>query len=212
VISHVITTADSNPSMKDSFIFGWAGMRGVVSLAAALSIPLYLADGKDFPQRNLILFITFVVILVTLVFQGLTLPWLVRIVKMEEKDYLIPHAEQEMIVRRKMSKAALHLLNEKYQTEVNRNGLLRSLKLKMESDAKMLDRLQHSDPDDNVAEEYFNEYQVVYQDVIRQQRDVLHKMNTKAEIEEEIVRKHLALLDMEQEKMRQIFNDQPEAS
>ncbi|MEO8404004.1 MAG: Na+/H+ antiporter [Chitinophagaceae bacterium] len=212
VISHVITTADSNPSMKDSFIFGWAGMRGVVSLAAALSIPLYLADGKDFPQRNLILFITFVVILVTLVFQGLTLPWLVRIVKMEEKDYLIPHAEQEMIVRRKMSKAALNLLNEKYQTEVNRNGLLRSLKLKMESDVKMLERLQNSEPDDNIAEEFFTEYYIIYQDVIRQQRDLLHKMNTKAEIEEEIVRKHLALLDMEQEKMRQIFNDQPEVS
>src|SRR3990170_7422865 len=71
IISRYITTADSNPGWSGPLIIGWAGMRGVVSLAAALSIPVYLSDGSAFPQRNLILFITFMVILVTLVFQGL---------------------------------------------------------------------------------------------------------------------------------------------
>ena len=53
---------------------GWTGMRGVVALAAAMSLPEKLANGDPFPQRNLIIFLTFSVILVTLVLQGLTLP------------------------------------------------------------------------------------------------------------------------------------------
>ncbi len=73
-MSRFVTTADNNPGWRGPLIFGWAGMRGVVSLAAALSIPVYLTNGSAFPQRNMILFITFTVILVTLVFQGLTLP------------------------------------------------------------------------------------------------------------------------------------------
>ncbi len=60
------------------FVVGWAGMRGVISLAVALSIPRATAGGGPFPGRDLIVFVTFVVILVTLLGQGLTLPALVR--------------------------------------------------------------------------------------------------------------------------------------
>src|SRR5580704_3501028 len=60
------------PPPKSLFIIGWTGMRGVVSLAAAISLPEVLSDGSPFPQRNLIIFLTFSVILVTLVLQGLT--------------------------------------------------------------------------------------------------------------------------------------------
>jgi CPA1 family monovalent cation:H+ antiporter len=63
-------------SWQSSFVAGWAGMRGVVSLAAALALPTALPDGRPFPERDLVLFLTFAVILVTLVGQGLTLPWL----------------------------------------------------------------------------------------------------------------------------------------
>jgi len=59
-------------------VVGWAGMRGVVSLAAALALPLTVADGTAFPERDLVIFLTFSVILATLVGQGLTLPLLIR--------------------------------------------------------------------------------------------------------------------------------------
>lgn len=65
-------------SWRMPIILGWTGMRGVVSLAAALAIPEYLENGQPFPYRNLILFITFVVILLTLMVQGLTLPAMIR--------------------------------------------------------------------------------------------------------------------------------------
>ena len=72
------------PSWQAVAVVGWAGMRGVVSLAAALSLPLVLADGRPFPARSLIIFITFAVILGTLVFQGLTLAPLVGWLRIEE--------------------------------------------------------------------------------------------------------------------------------
>jgi NhaP-type Na+/H+ or K+/H+ antiporter len=75
---HILHQNEQRPSPRAIFVVGWAGMRGVIALAAALSLPEVLADGSPFPQRNLIVFLTFCVILVTLVFQGLTLPPLIR--------------------------------------------------------------------------------------------------------------------------------------
>jgi monovalent cation/hydrogen antiporter len=66
------------PSPGAIFIVGWAGMRGVVALAAAISLPIKLSDGAPFPHRPTIIFLTFCVIFVTLVLQGLTLPPLIR--------------------------------------------------------------------------------------------------------------------------------------
>lgn len=69
---------EKRPGARQIFVVGWTGMRGVVSLAAALALPTLLADGTEFPKRNLIVFLTFCVIFVTLVLQGITLPPLIR--------------------------------------------------------------------------------------------------------------------------------------
>src|SRR5581483_11376372 len=66
------------PTPRQIFVVGWTGMRGVVALAAAIALPVTLADGSEFPQRNMIVFLTFSVIFVTLVLQGLTLPPIIR--------------------------------------------------------------------------------------------------------------------------------------
>jgi len=66
------------PGFRQIFVVGWTGMRGVVSLAAALALPALLDDGSPFPQRNLVVFLTFCTIFVTLVLQGITLPPLIR--------------------------------------------------------------------------------------------------------------------------------------
>ncbi|WP_329032721.1 Na+/H+ antiporter [Streptomyces sp. NBC_01725] len=65
-------------SRRETIIMWWAGMRGVASVALALAIPLETDDGTPFPGREEIIFIAFAVIMMTLVFQGLTLPWLVK--------------------------------------------------------------------------------------------------------------------------------------
>ncbi len=69
---------DPYPPWRQVVLIAWAGMRGVVSLAAAFALPIALGDGSPFPARSYLLFFTFAVILTTLVVQGLTLPFLIR--------------------------------------------------------------------------------------------------------------------------------------
>src|SRR6202043_3654404 len=73
-----IRRADPSPPWQWPFALAFTGVRGIVSLAAALAIPFATADGRPFPDRDLILFLTFSVILVTLVGQGLMLPTVIR--------------------------------------------------------------------------------------------------------------------------------------
>ena len=82
---------EKRPEVGQIFVVGWTGMRGVIALAAAISLPDTIGDGSPFPDRDLIIFLTFCVILVTLVFQGLTLPPLVRLLGLAEN----PAAKQE---------------------------------------------------------------------------------------------------------------------
>lgn len=73
-----LESGDPSPPWRWVFLIAFTGIRGVVSLAAALSIPLFAADGTPFPQRDFLLMVTFAVILVTLVGQGLSLPLVIR--------------------------------------------------------------------------------------------------------------------------------------
>ncbi|MFH7011307.1 Na+/H+ antiporter [Flavobacterium sp. FlaQc-52] len=63
---------------NNSITLGWSGMRGIVSLAIAIGLPKFLENGTPFPQRNAIIFISVAVVLLTLIGQGLTLPWIVK--------------------------------------------------------------------------------------------------------------------------------------
>ncbi|MGQ4382788.1 Na+/H+ antiporter [Streptomyces sp. SAS_270] len=86
LLSSRIREREKNPTWKGPFIIGWAGMRGVVSLAIAFSVPVTLHNGADFPDRNLVLFLTFTTVIGTLVVQGLTLPPLIRLLKLPGRD------------------------------------------------------------------------------------------------------------------------------
>ena len=98
------------PPWQAVTIVGWAGMRGVVSLAAALSLPLALADGNPFPARNFLVFLTFSVILGSLVIQGLTLPPLIRWLQVAE-DHSAEREEQH--ARLALAEAAIGHLDGK---------------------------------------------------------------------------------------------------
>jgi len=94
---------------RQLFVVAWGGMRGVIALAAAVSLPETLKDGTPFPARNIIIFFTFCVILVTLVIQGLTLPVIIR------KLGLAQHApvdQEEQLARERMTQNAIAYLEE----------------------------------------------------------------------------------------------------
>lgn len=206
VASRFITTADSNPGYRGPIIFGWAGMRGVVSLAAALSIPLEGAHGQPFPQRNLILFITFSVILITLVFQGLTLPWVVKMMNAPEMGNMLPQHEQDVMVRRKLAASSLKFLQEKYTDDMGNSELLKAYSAMLQNNIDYSEHfsevLENRQSNGNV----YDHYQRINMEVINHQRDLLQKINGKEEFDEHVVRKYMLQLDLEEEKMKNQFN------
>jgi Na+/H+ antiporter len=150
------------PEVRGIFVIGWTGMRGVIALAAAMSLPQTIADGSPFPQRDLIIFLTFAVILVTLVFQGLTLPALIRFLGFAG---VTGPTYEEQQARRLVLEAALAKLEEFRQGEPSQRDelydhLARQYKHRMASVGDDMEQ------DGALAEQY-----VRYLDLSRSLRD-----------------------------------------
>lgn len=109
LVSPSLRARDPMPPWSHLFLIGWTGMRGIVSLAAALALPLTTVAGTPFPFRAEIILITFMVILVTLVLQGLSLPPLIRALNIRE-DRGFEHEERQ--AREHAASAALARLDE----------------------------------------------------------------------------------------------------
>src|SRR6202008_3979377 len=86
LLSARIRQREPAPTPAQVFIVAWAGMRGVVSLAGAFAVPMTTLSGAQFPGRPHIVFLTFVVVIGTLLLQGLTLPWVIRIFGVQSHD------------------------------------------------------------------------------------------------------------------------------
>jgi len=109
MVSARLRERDPAPTEHELFIMSWCGMRGIVSLAAALALPLALEGGAPFPGRDLIIFLTFVVIAVTLVLQGLSLGLLIRVLRVGT-DW--SEHEEEQHARFALGKAAIAAIGE----------------------------------------------------------------------------------------------------
>jgi monovalent cation/hydrogen antiporter len=107
--SRRIRERDPSPPWRNVSVIAWTGMRGVISLAAALALPLQTASEVPFPNRDLIIFLTFCVILATLVVQGLSLPVLIRALGLEDDRI---GDKEETHGRIKIAEAALERLDE----------------------------------------------------------------------------------------------------
>ena len=107
VLSRRIRAAEGTPAWRNVVVASWTGLRGGVSLAAALAVPLTVASGAAFPHRPVILFLTFAVIFATLVVQGLTLPALIRWLR------ITPESEnrEESLARLKAARVAYAALD-----------------------------------------------------------------------------------------------------
>jgi CPA1 family monovalent cation:H+ antiporter len=120
------------PGWRMEMLVAWAGMRGVVSLASALAIPLTLEDGSPFPDRDLILYITFCVILATLVFQGMTLPTLIRWLKFEPHHAIGTPEQQRESMSMRLALAAREHLERHYGDECNQIPMFTRLRTQFE--------------------------------------------------------------------------------
>ncbi len=108
-ISAKLRARDPMPSWSGMFLVSWTGMRGIVTLAAALALPVSTAAGSPFPFRSEIILISFTVILVTLVLQGLSLPPIIRLLRFDQEDDL---KQEETLAREQAATAALTWLDQ----------------------------------------------------------------------------------------------------
>jgi Na+/H+ antiporter len=156
---------------RNLVVFGWSGMRGVVSMAAALAIPLTMADGQAFPHRNLVIFLTFCVIFSTLVILGLTLPWVVKMLKIQ------PHSivAEEYTVRTEVVQKVITHIEE--NLSLIPDELLNNIKSKYEV---KYNRLQKTDLPSSyfgggkvLSGNVFNEFSKMQIDLISVERQTL---------------------------------------
>ncbi|MCF0072974.1 Na+/H+ antiporter [Dyadobacter sp. CY261] len=173
-------------------LLGWTGMRGVVSLAAALAIPITLDGGTPFPHRNLILFITFIAILSTLLVQGLTLPYIIRRGRLLEG---IANEESEELTRQKMKRGlkqhVYEFLKNKYENEPNGLGGMEKFLRQWEERAKATE------------DSWMNEKtKAIFVELLETQRQYLVELNKDPKIDEEIIRQQLYQIDLEEERLK----------
>ncbi len=192
IARNFIAVADgSNPGLKGPALISWTGMRGVLSLAAALSIPVTLSNGAGFPQRNLILFITFIVILLTLTLQGLTLPFIIRKMHLPDPDETMPAEEAETLIRQKLADEALRYLQTHYGEQLKNQESLQRLQSKIEASRALTEDTAMT-PVSRQA----------YREILEQQRTWLLAKNRQLPLlDEEIIRRQLHFLDLEEERL-----------
>ena len=199
IFSKKVREKESRPPWQTVFIVAWSGMRGVVSLASALSVPLALSNGDAFPHRNLILFISFVVILFTLVLQGLSLPWIIRKLKIQVADN---DFADELAIQLRLSEATIKYLENNYEEELQINAAIRSLKDRyqamIESHTLQLEKIK-----DGTAIQYTRPiHHQVMLELVHIRRLQLRHLRHEKKYPDELIRKKEVELDLEEARLR----------
>ncbi|MFI9151916.1 Na+/H+ antiporter [Streptomyces sp. NPDC053367] len=198
MLSARIRKREDNPTWKGAFVISWAGMRGVVSLAIAFSIPVTMEGDAPFPGRNLILFLTFTTVIGTLVVQGLSLPALIHVLKLPGRDQ---QAETlaEANAQAQASRAAEQRLDELLSDE--RNALPGPLADRLRT---VLERRRNSvwerlgQPNPITGETTDDTYRRLSREMIGAEREVFVKLRDMRYIDDEMLRTLLRRLDLEE--------------
>lgn len=172
-------------------IVAWAGLRGADTLAAALAVPLVTASGEPFPARAEILFLAFVVIVVTLVGQGLTLPWLIRRLHVASDE---SEAQEERLARRATVAAALGRLDALAQQESSAGKLAEALRQRYAHQADLLDDAAES----GQTSSHVALHERLQREVLAAQQAEVVRLRDEGEISDQVMRRVQRDLDLEQ--------------
>jgi monovalent cation/hydrogen antiporter len=178
-------------------VAGWSGMRGSVSLAVALAIPLHTDGGADFPQRDLIIFLTFAVIFFTLVVQGLTLPALIRRVGVSDDG---ADANEELRARLVATKAAIDQIDALGAEEWTRDDTIERMRALYQYRKRRL-AAQAGKIEDDGYEDRSIAYQQMVQIVLSAQREALLQLRANNELSNEAMNRILRELDLEESRL-----------
>jgi monovalent cation/hydrogen antiporter len=197
-VPYLVRLVDRRPSQvmrrvgaRERLMIGWSGMRGAVSLAAALALPL------DFPMRNLILFLTFSVIFATLVVQGLTLPTLIRRLNFEQDD---AEEREEVRARLAATHAALDRLDELAGADWTRDDTVERLHGLYEFRRRRL-KARGGYLEDDGTEDRSQAYQRLLRELLQAQRQAVVRLRNQGQISNDVMHRIERELDLEDTRL-----------
>ena len=201
ILFNGMRASESYPNWRSVFLVGWSGMRGVVSLAAALAVPLTLINGDAFPYRNLILFITFSVILITLVLQGLSLKPFIRLLKFQTNEDESQKLQATRL-RIRLAESALSYLDINYPEETQKHETYKRVRDRFE---RMIDiakrKLENHESADKSAS-FVPHYRQMLIELVHIRRRELNYLRHKGEFSLELILEKEWELDVEEARLK----------
>jgi Na+/H+ antiporter len=204
-VPYLIRAIDRRPAQRARrvgarwrLVMAWSGMRGAVSLAVALALPHAVSAGDGFPKRDLIVFLTFSVILFTLVVQGLSLPALIRRLGVGDGG---ADAEEEVRARLVATKAAIAQLDALAGEEWTRDETVERMRALYEYRKRRFAARAGKIEDDEGYEDRSLAYQQMVQLVLGAQREALLRMRGEGELSNEAMNRSLRELDLEESRL-----------
>jgi monovalent cation/hydrogen antiporter len=206
LITFLIRAIDRRPSQvarraswRIRVVGGWSGMRGAVSLAAALALPLHTDAGAALPGRSLIQFITFALILVTVVGQGLTLPLLIRRLGVVEDS--TEEENEELRARLVIARAALERVDELEGEEWTRDGTVERIRALYRFRQRRFKARAGKIEDTDGIEEGSLAYQRMMHEIFAAQRRELVRLRNSRDISADVMRRVERELDLEESRL-----------
>jgi CPA1 family monovalent cation:H+ antiporter len=189
---------DHFPKWQHVAVISWTGMRGVVSLAAALALPLTTRDGQAFPGRDLILFLTFVVILVTLVVQGLSLPPLIRWLGIKDDGSM---EKEERTARLKANQAALAQLKTIEERDPAKADALQRLRVEYEDHILQVEGAEPQSAGTPLRR-FSSEYERLSRVALLQERQTILELRNESVINDEVLRRIQRDIDLAEARLQ----------
>ncbi len=191
-----IRERDPYPNWRNVSVLAWTGMRGVVSLAAALALPEVTDKGAPFPERALIIYLTFCVIFSTLVLQGLSLPFVIRKLGLKDDG----EAEREEVQARKVaSHAALTRIDELIERGEAPRDAAEHLREHYEVRAQSIPTSANEEAEDSKLKTYQN----IQQETLTAARKAVVELRDKGEINDEVMRRVEREIDLEEQVLEE---------
>jgi len=187
------------PRWQHVTILAWTGMRGVVSLAAALALPLTTQNGSPFPGRDLILFLTFTVILFTLVVQGLSLPPIIRWLGVKDDGSM---EKEEHEARLTANRAVMARLAEITEREPAKSEALKRLRLEYEDHVSQLEGAQPENAGTPLRL-FSSEYERLSHEALLQERRTIMELRNREVISDEVLRRIQRDIDLAEARLEQ---------
>jgi len=213
-VPYVIRIVDRRPAQRERRVAwrqrtptAWAGFRGAVSLAAALSLPAETAGGHPFPFRDLIIAATFAVILVTLIVQGLSMPAVIRFAQLPEDP---TESDELLLAERTAVEGALAQLDDiadELGTSTEARDAVRS---SLQEDLERFDRSEEAAGDDSTEEEQADQQARLHLRLLAVRRDAIVALRDERHIDDVVLRRLQSRLDVEEIRLAEVEEDDDE--